>query len=106
MFCTANQITSLNHDTSSHHKNQITIKTTGKQAYELLLLLSGLQVVFKPHPTLKSSSSTFDPAADDPWAAIKAAKTREERKALFAQMQADHKKALDEKRRLKEEGVE
>jgi hypothetical protein len=34
--------------------------------------------------------------SDDPWAAIKNAKTREERKALFAQITAARKKSKSE----------
>lgn len=80
---------------------RVRIRTSG-DTYEALLLLSGMQVVFMPSVPLVEEDGVVE---NDPWAMIKAAKTRDERKALFAAMQDKKKKEVDE-RKKKEDGSE
>lgn len=58
------------------------------------MLLSGYQLPFLP---AKKEDEVHVVVSDDPWAAIKAAKTREERKALFAAMQEAQRQKRVEK---------
>ena len=72
----------------------MTIHTTGVDDWETCLLLSGFQLPFLPERKVEEAKVFV---SDDPWAAIKAAKTREERKALFAAMTAARKEAASKK---------
>jgi hypothetical protein len=69
------------------------LRTSGKNDKETCLLLSGFQLPFLPEPKIDVSEVK---KSDDPWEAIKNAKTREERKALFAQITAARKKSKAE----------
>ncbi|KAJ3344610.1 hypothetical protein HDU91_000165, partial [Kappamyces sp. JEL0680] len=66
------------------YDTKVTIHTTAVNDWETCLLLSGFQLPFLPAVKVEHVDLV---KSDDPWAAIKAAKTREERKALFAAMQ-------------------
>jgi hypothetical protein len=63
----------------------VTINTSGINDWEACLLLSGFQLPFLDAVKEERIDEIFK--TDDPWAAIKSAKSREERIALFAAMQ-------------------
>lgn len=68
---------------------EIIFRTSGKTDRETCMLLSGFQLPFLDEPVIEKVEANV---SNDPWAAIKLAKTREERKALFAQITAQRKK--------------
>ncbi|KAI8893231.1 ribosomal protein L5 domain-containing protein [Globomyces pollinis-pini] len=68
---------------------EVTMYTSAKNDWETILLLSGFQLPFLPEVKVEEVKEVV---SDDPWARIKAAKTSEERKALFAQISAERKK--------------
>ncbi|KAH9246642.1 hypothetical protein BASA81_015803 [Batrachochytrium salamandrivorans] len=61
-------------------ETDVMMYTTGKCDWETSLLLSGLQVPFLNEKVVAVEDT--GPVVDDPWAMIKAAKTREERAKL------------------------
>ncbi|KAJ3319738.1 hypothetical protein HDV06_005938 [Boothiomyces sp. JEL0866] len=65
-------------------ETDVTFITSGRDDYETCLLLSGFQIPFLPEKKIIEERKVV---SDDPWAAIKNAKTREERKALYAEIQ-------------------
>jgi hypothetical protein len=61
------------------------IGTNGENDREVFMLLSAFQVPFADAIEVKEDKVQKE---DDPWAMIKVAKTREERKALYAKITA------------------
>jgi len=72
----------------------VTINTTGQDDWESVLLLSGFQLPFLKEKKVVEQSVFV---SDDPFAKIKQAKTREERKILFAQMTEERRKQQKKK---------
>ncbi|KAJ3268712.1 hypothetical protein HDV01_002343 [Terramyces sp. JEL0728] len=70
-------------------ETDVTFITSGRNDYETCLLLSGFQIPFLPEKKIVEERKVV---SDDPWAAIKSAKTREERKALYADIQKQRQK--------------
>ena len=68
----------------------VTMHTSGKSDWESTLCLSGFQLPFLEAKIIKEVDATDK--VDDPWALLKEAKTRTERKALAALMTTTKKK--------------
>ena len=69
---------------------KIDFKTTGQNDHETCQLLSGFQIPFLSE---KLVDAVEEKKSNDPWELIKQAKTREERKRLFAEITAAKKAA-------------